>query len=461
MVGEIFANSKIDLVWKMGSRNLDRMIVDNQPQPFEIVISPPDGGLSAWLKVFGCFLTAVNTYGVAATFGAYQSYYETDGLTSYSASSISWIGTTQIFLLGLTGIVAGSLYDRGFVRSLIGCGCSLVVFGFFTLSVSREYYQIFLSQAICIGIGRFEFSLWYHRPLADDNTGNGLTYVPAVAIIANNFTTKRPIAIGVAAAGSSVGGVILPIMFRELEPKVGFGWVNRIFGFFILSISVLAFFLLKQDHQHQQHRRYQRHHSSFFDVSALREPPYIFLCIGLFLIELGYWIPPFMIAPYAQAYLHTGADFAFYILAIMNAGSSAGRILPAYLAQIKTVGPVWVLFGGTLSLGVLVLCWIGIHNVSGIIVWSILIGFMSGITVSVPNAVVPRLSTFHRVGARTGMMWCFVSFAALIGAPIAGTLLNEKTNSYRNGQLFSGLSICIGSALLCVPAVHVGRKSND
>lgn len=108
----------------------------------------------AWLKVLGCFLVFVKTWGLASSFGAYQAYYETDLLSTYSPSAISWIGTTQVFLLGFTGILAGPLHDRGHVRILLSIGCSLVVFGLFMLSLSTEYYQILLSQGACIGIGK-------------------------------------------------------------------------------------------------------------------------------------------------------------------------------------------------------------------------------------------------------------------------------------------------------------------
>lgn len=290
---------------------------------------------------------------------------------------------------------------------------------------------------------------------ADWTLGNGLIYVPAVSIVAHSFTKRRPIAMGLAATGSAVGGVILPILFKKLTPTLGLEWVNRIFGFLILATSILGIILLRPD-PHRSPRR-----EAFFDMSAAREPPYIILCVGLFFIELGYWIPPFTITAYAQSEIGTDTEFASYSLAIMNAGSFAGRIFPAYLAQVKTIGPAWVLVLGTTCLGGLVLCWIAIHDVTGITVWGALVGFMSGITVSLPNAVVPRLSPHNYVGARTGMMWCFVSFAALIGAPIAGVLVDTKNNDYRNGQLFSGISICFGAALLCMPAVHINRKRND
>ena len=122
--------------------------------PLHKSTEPPNGGLRAWLKVLGCFFVFFTTWGIASSFGAYQSFYEINYLSTYSASTISWIGTMQVFLLNMTGIVSGALYDRGYIRySLIG-GCCLVVFGLFMLSLSREFYQIMLSQGVCIGLGQ-------------------------------------------------------------------------------------------------------------------------------------------------------------------------------------------------------------------------------------------------------------------------------------------------------------------
>ena len=245
-----------------------------------------------------------------------------------------------------------------------------------------------------------------------------------------------------------MGGTVFPIMFRNLVEKIGFGWTNRVFGFLLLVLSFLALVFLqpKSDSVGTPRR------GTFFDASALKEPSYLLLCLGLFFVELGYWIPPFYITPYAKLSLHTTSQFAFYMLAITNAGGFIGRVFPAYLSQV--FGPAWVLVAGSMALGILVLSWLAIHNIPGITVWSVLVGFMAGIAVSLPNAVVPNLSPFTSVvGTRTGMMWSFVAFASLIGAPIAGALVDTDTGNYQHGAVFSGVSICFGALLLCGPAV--------
>jgi MFS family permease len=152
------------------------------------VFVPPNGGLQAWLCVLAGFLIFVNVWGVVSSFGAFEAFYLRELLSNDSASAISWIGSVQAFLVVFVGIFAGPLFDRGFLRPLILLGSFLTVFGMFMLSLSTNFYQVFLSQALCVGLGQ------------------GLTYIPALALISSYFTTKRPIAIGVAAVGSSVGG---------------------------------------------------------------------------------------------------------------------------------------------------------------------------------------------------------------------------------------------------------------
>ena len=109
-------------------------------------------------RIVGTFFIFFITWGVASSFSAYQAFYQQDLLADRTPSSISWIGTTQVSLLGFTGIVSGALYDRGYIRTLLVVGGVMVVFGFMMLSLAKEYYQIILTQGVCIGLGEFMFA---------------------------------------------------------------------------------------------------------------------------------------------------------------------------------------------------------------------------------------------------------------------------------------------------------------
>nr|VWO94929.1 MFS domain-containing protein [Ganoderma boninense] len=59
---------------------------------------PPDGGLRAWLVVFGVVCGMIATVGLVSSWGAFQEYYQEVVLPDQSASNISWIGSIQVRL---------------------------------------------------------------------------------------------------------------------------------------------------------------------------------------------------------------------------------------------------------------------------------------------------------------------------------------------------------------------------
>lgn len=134
---------------------------------------PPDGGLHAWLKVLGAFLLYSNIWGFTLSFGAFQDYYQHHLLSSSTPSAISWIGTIQAYLLILIGVLSGPLFDRGYFRTMLFVGNFLVVFGIMMLSLATTYWQVMLSQGICMGMGA------------------GLLYIPSLALVGVWFSKKR------------------------------------------------------------------------------------------------------------------------------------------------------------------------------------------------------------------------------------------------------------------------------
>lgn len=224
--------------------------------------SVPNGGLTAWLQVLASFFLFFNSWGIVNTFGTYQTYYETGLLASESPSAISWIGSIQAFLLMLVGAVTGPIYDAGYVHTLLLTGSFLVVFGQMMLSLATTYWQVMLSQAICIGLGC------------------GCLFVPGVAILSTYFSTKLATSMGLAAAGSSLGGVIYPIVFYRLQPTIGFGWATRVIGFIALFGLIITNATFKV-------RVLPAGRRKFVDLSAFTELPYVLFVLGSFLGFMG------------------------------------------------------------------------------------------------------------------------------------------------------------------------------
>ena len=136
--------------------------------------------------------------GFTLSFGAFQAYYQHELLVKSSASAISWIGTIQAWLLILVGALSGPLFDLGYFRSMLCIGNFLVVFGIMMLSLAKEYWQIFLAQGLCMGLGA------------------GLLYVPSLALVDIWFSRKRALAMGIVMSGISVGEYILHLLTLQI-----------------------------------------------------------------------------------------------------------------------------------------------------------------------------------------------------------------------------------------------------
>jgi hypothetical protein len=79
--------------------------------------------------------------------------------------------------------------------------------------------------------------------------------------------------VGVAATGSSIGGVLYPIIFHRLQPSIGFGWATRVIGFIQIATLIIPCTVMKVRVLPPAKRK-------LFDWSAFKEMPYLLFTIG-------------------------------------------------------------------------------------------------------------------------------------------------------------------------------------
>ncbi|OJJ05086.1 hypothetical protein ASPVEDRAFT_55096 [Aspergillus versicolor CBS 583.65] len=418
---------------KGGEKSLAGPQAEPQGQvPSQKVI--PNGGFEAWLSVGAVFCVFVNTWGIISTYGAFQEFYQTQLLSDESPSAVSWVGSIQATLIVMVGLVSGPLVDLGHLRILIVSGNFLIVFGMMMTSLASEYYQVILAQGFCVGIG------------------GGIAYIPALVVISMYFTTKRPIAIGCASIGSSVGSVIFPIMFRQLQPKIGFPWTVRCIAFINLLLAIITCAVLCRRSGEKVGAR------SLVDWKAFKDVPYMMFSVSLLLVMLGYWIPLFYVASYARTVLGTSTSLSFYMLAIINGASAFGRTVPYLLGQ--RVKPICTLLACVAGAAIAMFTWIPATNTPGFIVWCCYWGFLTGVIVTGPTSIIshPALCPdIKMLGTRMGMMWGISSIGSLIGTPIAGSLVNLSEAYFLRAQIFAGCLMLGAVGLQLWPTLVVIR----
>ncbi|KAF4446989.1 hypothetical protein F53441_9460 [Fusarium austroafricanum] len=379
----------------------------------------PDGGLEAWSVVAGGFFAVFASFGWINCIGIFQDYYSQNQLKNYSSSSIAWIPSVESFMLFFWGPVVGKMTDELGPRWPILLGTFLHVFGLMMTSISKEYYQIMLSQSICSALG---CSFLFYAPIAAVGTW---------------FTKRRATAFGIITAGSSLGGVVLPIMVDHLVRSIGFGWAMRSVAFLFLGLLAIANLTIKS---RLPPPRRKFNPKDF--VTPFKEPPFTLLTIGAFILYLGSFLPFNFIIVQAKA-LGVSPGLAQYMVPIVNAASTFGRLIPAYIGDkigvFNVMIPVTAL-GGIFTLTV----WLTAHSTAGVIVFAVLYGFTSGCTLSIIPAMVASFSDVRSIGTRNGALYGVSAIGVLVGSPIAGAIVADQGGHFSGLIIFCGVSILVG-----------------
>ncbi|TFK75527.1 MFS general substrate transporter [Pluteus cervinus] len=348
----------------------------------------PEGGLRAWSVVLGVWLVQFCTFGYTNAFGVYNDFYVREYLAQTATSSqISWIGSVQLMITLSAGLFTGRCFDIGYFWHMMLGGSILFVFCLFMLSLTQpeHYYQVFLAQGLGMGLAI------------------GTTYIPGLGIISHWFRKRRAIALGVATTGSAVGGTLHPIMLNALfHGPVGFHNGVRASAGLNLGLLIIALLLMKSrlPWQSSKGRR------TFGEMKAyFKDVPYVVTILGTVMTLTGLYFPIFFLQLNAVKN-GINQNLAFYTLAILNAGSTVGRVIPNFF--VRRYGVFNVMVPCVAACAILIFCTLAVKTAVSTVVFAILYGFFSGGYVGLLAPMVGSLARSDtEIGERLGMCFTF------------------------------------------------------
>ncbi|KAJ5779753.1 hypothetical protein N7457_007473 [Penicillium paradoxum] len=407
--------------------------IDAAPAPGTPAIGPPpDGGMHAWLAVLGGFCGLFVSFGWINCIGVFQAYYETHQLREFSTSTITWVTSLETFMIFFCGPIFGTLFDSYGPRWVLLFGTVLHVFGLMMASLSTEYYQFLLAQGICSPFGA------------------SAIFSASINSASTWFAKRRAFALGIVASGSSLGGVIFPIMVTRLIPQVGFAWAMRICAFLILFMLGIANLTLKSRLPHRP-----KPFDALAFVRPLAELKFGLTLVAAFFFFWGMFLPFTFVITQAETY-GMSAGLAGYLIPILNATSIFGRTLPGYLADKFGRYNVMIITSFFSAILVLTL-WLPSKGNAPVIVFCALYGFGSGAFVSLAPALLAQISDIRQLGVRNGTFFSVISFAALTGTPIGGALVSDGPHAdFTRLQIFCGVVMLVGSCLFVTARGAVG-----
>ncbi|KAM6510901.1 hypothetical protein FSOLCH5_011347 [Fusarium solani] len=385
-----------------------------EPSPDGPPDGPPDGGAAAWLVVLGAWCCSFSSPGWINSVGSFQQYYEVGPLKGYSSSTIAWIPSLQIFFLFALGPVVGILFDKYGPRPLIIGGTLLHVFGLMMASLARTYYQFILSQGVSLAC----MTTWFFK--------------------------RRGAAMGIMATGSSVGGVIFPIMISRMIKSTGYPWAMRTAAFLILGLQTIAILTVRPRTKPAPKKIPAGRYAAPFT-----EIPFVILLLGIFVLTYGIFIPIDYLAVQAFQEAHVSEEMAQYLVSIFNAASLFGRLVAGYGADIIGRWNMFIIACALSGISEFAV-WIPAKHSSIAIGFAIMFGFASGAFIGLSGALPISVSPPAEIGYRLGVLLLAISIPALTMAPIGGAILQNSTNGWLDVKIFGGVMCLTGSAITLV-----------
>ncbi|KAL7424204.1 hypothetical protein Q5752_001790 [Cryptotrichosporon argae] len=427
---------------------------------------PPEGGKDAWLCVASAFMVLFCVFGFderamssllrshrrvfgtliadsgvkdgrlrepaaklvlmsVTSMGQLETYYLTHQCAGYSKSTVAWIASVQSTLTFFASILFGRLFDAHGARALVVGGTSLSVVSLVCIAFCKEYYQLVLAHAL-FGIS------------------GSVLYSPGTAVAGHWFMRRRSTAVGIVVCGSGLGGVIYPIMLKQLLDKLSFRDAILIIAAMNAVCMLPAWFFMKG-------RLPPRAPPPLRSLAGpWKEAPYAFLVLGSAFITLNFFSPYFN-APTLAASNTSNARINAYAIAIMQAGSFAGRASAGVLADRFGIWRVSAASGFGMAI-FLAAFWIGTPlGAAGTLLGLVTFGAASGGWLTLVAATVGAISPTREFGMRLGMLWTVVSLPILAGPVVCGLLVTAANNKFTYAGIFCAATMAIGETLSIAP----------
>ncbi|KAI1012187.1 hypothetical protein LB503_004443 [Fusarium chuoi] len=257
--------------------------------------------------------------GFMNSLGTIQSHLTLNDLDGYSVSQVGWISGTYLFLSLIFNFQIGSILDRYGPQILGPIAAAFSTVTFLLLAECTQYWHFIL----CLGLF--------------GSIGSGIGAVTAIGVIGKLFTRRRGLAMGIAVMGTSLGGIIYPMMLRATFGKLGWAWSMRLVALVIAcitSLGVLCYLPFRRLTEGQS--TVQKPQSFSLDLSAFKSLSFVVTALGICMVEFVNYGISGLLPTIAR-----GAGFStedgYTLLSILGACSCLGRFSIGFVGD--KVGP--------------------------------------------------------------------------------------------------------------------------
>ena len=423
----------------------------------------PDGGWG-WVVVVSSFLCLCVLDGAAYTFGVFIDPLIEEMGGGRGQTSVA--GSLLVATYAFTGPLASRLVTRFGTRKVCCAGSVLAATGLCLGSITKSLLGVMVTYSIITGVGF------------------GLMYIPSIVAVANHFTRKRSLAIGICLCGAGVGTFVLSPLQTWITAS--YGWRSGFVSLAVLSLCCCVCGASMTRVERQSWTPAQPQPSSvtpaltmcdkilglIIDPSLLRSPAlrlYMLVAVADLMATLSLFIPFQHLPAVAVSHGVTRSQAAI-IISSTGICSTLGRLVSGWLCDRSWLHPLSLASLCILTVCLPLFCLLTCHSFISFMICASLFGLLTGGWVAAMSPIFIRTLGPDLLNSAFGLLTAVRGVASLVGPPMAGFAV-DYYESREAAIVLSGVCMTVSAVLFIsatlfsawrdIKAMNMNDNNND
>ncbi|MBC4018665.1 MFS transporter [Siccirubricoccus deserti] len=358
------------------------------------------------------FTVSFVVFGTMYSFGAFFAPMAVEFGAGMAATSAFFSITGLVFYLA--GAVAGRLGDRFGPAVMTAIGGAVMGGGLVLNSLAGQIWAGYLAYGVGVGLGA------------------ACAYTPTLAVLGGWFVRRRNAALGLAAAGTGCGMLVLPPLTAALIGQYGWRATSAMLGLGCAAVLALAATLVRRPPlppAGEPHLPLGR---------IMRSPEFLALYASWVLATTALFVPLVLLP--ADAAARGASELAgAALLSLLGGSSVVGRLGMGALAE--RVGTARLFKASVLLMAASYLLWLAAASYAWLAAFAVTLGLGYGLRIALMPAVLIGLFGVRNLGALLGAFFTASGIAAALGPPLAG-LVVDATGGHGWGI---GFALAVGT----------------
>ncbi|XP_007957749.1 monocarboxylate transporter 4 [Orycteropus afer afer] len=400
-------------------------VVDDGPSG----VPAPDGGWG-WAVLFGCFVITGFSYAFPKAVSVFFKELMREFGIGYSDTA--WVSSIVLAMLYGTGPLCSVCVNRFGCRPVMLVGGLFASLGMVAASFCGSIIEIYITTGVITGLGL------------------ALNFQPSLIMLNRYFNKRRPLANGLAAAGSPVFLCALSPLGQLLQDHYGWRGGFLILGGLLLNCCVCAALMrpLEPPRVPGTEPEPRRPARRLLDLSVFRDRGFVIYALAASIMVLGLFVPPVFVVSYAKD-LGTPDTQAAFLLTVLGFIDIFARPTAGLITGLRRVRPYSVylfsfamFFNGVADLGGSTAT-----DYGGLVVFCIFFGISYGMVGALQFEVLMAIVGTQKFSSAIGLVLLLEAVAVLIGPPSGGKLL-DATHVYQYVFILAGAEVVCSSLVL-------------